>query len=59
MEYDKKITEAEATVYDLKKQRAAFIYDTNVQNLLNQAQKQQQGGPAPEQAAPAPEQVQG
>ena len=48
MEYDKKISEAEAVVADLKKQKAAYIYDSNVQSLLAQAQAQkQQQNPAP------------
>lgn len=43
-EYDKRITEAEAIVAELKKQKAAYIYDTNVKVLLASAQQQ----PAPE-----------
>lgn len=38
-EFDKRIAEAEANVADLKKQKAAFIYDTNVQALIKQAQQ--------------------
>jgi len=41
-EFDKKIAEAEAGVYDLKRQKAAYIYDTNVQALIASAQRQQQ-----------------
>ena len=41
MEFDKKITEAEAVVADLKKQRSAYIYNANVEALLIQAQQQQ------------------
>ena len=49
LEYDKKIGEAEAVVSDLKKKRAAFIYDTNIEMLIKQAQQQQQDQqPAPE-----------
>ncbi len=44
-EYDKKITESEAATADLKKQKAAYIYDTNVQILLAQAQEQQKHSP--------------
>lgn len=33
-EFDKKIAEAEFTVYDLKKQRASYIYDQNVQQIV-------------------------
>lgn len=36
MNFDKKITEAEAVVADLKKQRAGYIYDMNIQALLAQ-----------------------
>lgn len=41
-EFDKKIAEAEAVVYDIKKQKAAYIYDTNVRALIAAQQ------PAPE-----------
>lgn len=41
MEYDKKITEAEVVVADLKKQKSAYIYDSNVQALINQSKQQQ------------------
>ena len=41
-EFDKKIAESEANTAELKKQRAAYIYDTNVQILIAQAQAQQQ-----------------
>jgi hypothetical protein len=33
-EFDKKITEAELTVADLKKQRATYIYDENVKQIV-------------------------
>jgi hypothetical protein len=33
-EFDMKIAEAEAMTSDLKRQRAAYIYDTNLQNIL-------------------------
>jgi len=32
--YDKKIAEAEVVVADLKRQKATYIFDTNIQNLL-------------------------
>jgi len=41
MEYDKKIAVAEAVVADLKKKRAAYIYDANVESLISQAKQQQ------------------
>ena len=53
-EFDKKIAEAEAVVADLKKQKAAYIYDTNVQALIAAAKQQQQGEGASEEA-PKPE----
>lgn len=45
-EFDKLIAEAEENVASLKKQRAAYIYETNVQNLIKQAQ-QKQNTPTP------------
>jgi len=39
-EFEKLIAEAEFAVYDLKKQKAAYIYDTNIQSLIKQAQQQ-------------------
>ena len=41
-EFDKKIAEAEANVYNLKKQKAAYIYDTNVKALYSAQQQQKQ-----------------
>ncbi len=41
-EFDKKISEAKAVVAELEKQKAAYIYDTNIQILLAAAQQQQQ-----------------
>ncbi len=41
LEYDRKIREAEAVVAQLKSERAAYIYDANVKNLVAQAQAQQ------------------
>jgi hypothetical protein len=38
-QFDKKIAEAEAQVADLKKQRASYIFDTNVQAVLARQQK--------------------
>lgn len=56
MEFDKKIGEAEAVVADLKKQRSAYIYDSNVSLLVKQAQQQQaQQQPAIEGQPPSPE----
>jgi hypothetical protein len=57
MEFDKKITEAESVVADLKKQRAAYIYDTNVGLLVRQAQQQGQSPMAEMQSqqSPSPE----
>jgi len=43
-EFDKKITEAEAVVADLKKQKAAYIYDTNIQMLLAAAKQAEKEG---------------
>jgi hypothetical protein len=34
--FDKKIAEAEAQVADLKRQKASYIFDTNIQQLLTQ-----------------------
>lgn len=45
LEFDKKIMEAEAVVSDLKKQRAVYVYEANVQNLMEQARQQQQNPP--------------
>lgn len=36
-EFDKKIAEAKAVVADLEKQKAIFIYDANVQILVEKA----------------------
>ena len=33
-EFDKKISEAEFVVYDLKKQKASYIYDENVKQVV-------------------------
>jgi len=33
-EFDKKIAEAEMVVYTLKKDKAAFVYDQNVQQIV-------------------------
>lgn len=46
-EFDKKIAEAKVLVAELEKQKASFIYDTNIQMLINQAeQKKKQEQPA-------------
>jgi len=34
--FDKKIAEAKAVVADLKRQKASYIFDTNIQQLLAQ-----------------------
>lgn len=39
-EFDKLICEAEVQVADLKKQKATFIYDTNVRQIMAQAKEQ-------------------
>ena len=41
MEFDKKIAEAETTVADLKRQKATFVYETNVQNVVSMAKKKE------------------
>ena len=47
-EFDKKIAEAKVLVAELEKQKASFIYDTNIQMLINQAeQKKKQDQPVP------------
>ena len=33
-EFDKKISEAECVVYDLKKQKASYIYEENVKQVV-------------------------
>lgn len=48
MKFDKKIAEAEAVVADLKKQRASYIYDQNIQALLAQYNQQQKVEPPPQ-----------
>jgi len=40
-EFDKRIAAVEADVAELKKQKAAYIYDTNVNALIAQAKQQQ------------------
>ena len=47
-EYDKKIAEAEAAVADLKKQKATFIYESNIQLIIGQfkARQVQQAQPS-------------
>ena len=44
-EFDKKITEAEALAAEFKKQKAAFVYDSNVQMLINQHKAKTQAQP--------------
>ena len=46
-EFEKKIAESEANTAELKKQKAAYIYDTNVQLLIAQANQNKQQ-PVPE-----------
>lgn len=38
-EFDKKIAEAKAVVADLERQKAVYIYDTNIQAIISQAQQ--------------------
>jgi hypothetical protein len=45
-EFDKKITESEAAAAEYKRQKAAFIYDSNVQYLVQQ-HKAKEAGQAP------------
>jgi hypothetical protein len=40
LEFDKKITEAELKVSQLKNERANFIFDKNVQCILNAKQQE-------------------
>jgi hypothetical protein len=40
-EFDKKIAEGEAVVANLKMQKATFLYDTNLQVLINKHRAQQ------------------
>lgn len=40
--FDKRIAEAEAIVADLKRQKASYIFDTNIQQLQLLAQKRAQ-----------------
>lgn len=42
-DYDRKIADAEAAVANLKKEKANFIYETNVNFLINQAKQEQEG----------------
>jgi hypothetical protein len=39
LEFDMKIAEAEAVVADLKKQKAIFFYESNIQILIEQSKK--------------------
>ena len=38
-EYDKKIAEAEAYVYELKKLKAAFVYDKNLDRIVKKSEE--------------------
>jgi hypothetical protein len=40
--FDKKIAEAEAAVAELKRQKATYIFDTNIQNLYQKNIKESQ-----------------
>lgn len=40
-EFDKRIAEAEFVVSDLKKQRAEYIYQTNIQVIISQHKAKQ------------------
>lgn len=44
-DFDRKIAEAEAVVANLKKDKANYIYETNVKILIAQAQNQQNQNP--------------
>ena len=44
-EFDKLIAEAEANVAELKKQKATYIYEANVQSLIQQAQQRKAAQP--------------
>jgi hypothetical protein len=46
-EFDKKITESEAAAAEYKRQKAAFIYDSNVQFLVQQHKAKETAGQAP------------
>jgi len=48
-DFDRKIAEAKANVANLEKDRANYIYDTNVKLLINQAQQNQQQNSEPPQ----------
>jgi len=50
-EFDKMIAEAEAQVSNLKLQRATFVYDTNVQQLIAQKNQQAQAPVQPQEGA--------
>ena len=51
-EFDKVIAEGEARVADLKRQKATYIYDTNLQAVLAKSQ-QQPAAPSDSPATPA------
>lgn len=44
-DFDRKIAEAEVTVANLKRDKANYIYETNVKILIAQAQNQQNQNP--------------
>lgn len=52
-EFDMKIAESETTVADLKRQKASFVYNTNLQNVVAIAKKKE----ADEAAADQPQVV--
>jgi hypothetical protein len=47
MEYDRQIADAELHVASLKKQRADFVYDANIQEIRRSYQAQQAAAAAP------------
>ena len=55
-EFDKVIAESEAHTADLKKQRAVFVYDTNLNAIMARAQTPaQQAAPQTPDQTPAPQ----
>lgn len=46
-EFDKHISEAEAQVADLKRQRATFVYETNLQAVVQASQAKKESATQP------------
>ena len=42
LEFNKKIADAEAVVYELKKQKATFIHDSTLDSILKASKEQKQ-----------------